>query len=260
MSQFAHYSNFKFKNIDSERYQLYIVNTESTETDRKYGVTSKLEIDDSYQIPLFKAKTKERNSFDIEFTRASQDLEYPLPMPEEYKDEILAWLEYDEPQPLEVNGILYYGCFTNYQGWDNHNLMGVMKFTFEMSDYYAYTPVDINTYDLIHKNYMYIDLANKSNIRKDAPLDIVFKANEDGDFKITNNRNGQVYIQKDVLKNEIIRIYGETHEVVCLNNENKNVFKNKDGDWIKLSYGINRLKLEGHGIFTIEYQTPLGLR
>lgn len=259
MAQFVYYKEFKFNNIDSEKYQLYIVSTDKIDTYRQIGVKSKLDIDENYSRPLFKAKTKERNSFDIELTRLDED-NNPLSMSEEYIDLILEWLEKDEPKCLEVGGILYYGCFTDYKIWYNCYGQGIMKFTFEMSDYYCYSSIIRNMYNLANKDYLVVELMNKSNIKKIAPIDIKLIATGDCTFKISNQRNKKSYYQKDVKKGEQIQIYGESHEVVCLNDLNKNVFKNKDGDWLFLEYGINKLRLEGVGYVLIEYQTPLGLR
>ena len=261
MSQFStHNKAFKFKGIDSEKWQLYIVTTRKIDDERPFGIISKLDMDENYSRPLFNKKTKERPSFNIELTRLDED-NNPLGMNDAYLTKIFKWLNSSKPDILEVGGFIYYGCFTKCNRWDNSAYKGILNYTFEMSDYYCYSHVMRNSYNLSDKDYMHVRLINDSNVdENEIPIDIKFRATDNTNLIIRNLSNNKKFIQSNILSGEEIQIYGESHEIFCMNNLTKNVFKNKSGDWINLIYGQNNLKVEGNGIITFTYQIPYGLR
>lgn len=261
MAYFWRYDEFRFNNIDSSRYNLYIVSKESNTDDRPIGLNSEMSINENYKNPLFEEKRTNRSKFTIEITKLD---EYGSPYPitlEDY-DNLLRWLEHDTPLPLEVNGLVYYGCFTEYSAWNAKK--GIITLTFEMSEKWAYSSLSKNTY--IVEGSKEIKLYNKTNINKNVPIDITFELYSptngilSNSFKIQNLETNKTLILNELIKGDKIKVCGSTHEIYCINNENKNMFTHKQGDFIELIYGLNRLLIEGTIKITIEYQYPIGHR
>lgn len=261
MAYFWRYDEFRFNNIDSSRYNLYIVSKDSRIDDRPIGLNSEMSVDENYKNPLFEGKKANRNKFNIEITKLN---EYgnPYPITLEDYDNLLRWLEHDEPLPLEVNGLVYYGCFIEYSSWNAEK--GIITLTFEMSERWAYSTIVRNSY--IVDGIKEIKLYNKTNINKNAYMDITFELYSPTNkplsniLKIHNIDTNKTFILKAISQGDKIRICGDTHEIYCINNESKEVFMNKEGDFIDLAYGLNRLVIEGTVRITIEYQYPIGHR
>ena len=261
MSQFWRYEEFRFNDVDSSRYHLYIISKESNTDSRSMGVKSDIVIDENYKNPLFENKKVNRDKFTIEITKLDE-YKNPYNMTLEDYDNLLRWLEHDEPLPLEVNGLIYYGCFTEYSSWNTDK--GIITLTFEMSEKWAYSRLIRNSY--IIDGFKEIKIYNKTNINKNAYVDITFELYSptnktlSNTLKIYNKDTNKIFSLKSLVMGDKIKICGDTHEIYCINNENKNIFANKEGEFIELIYGLNRLLITGTIKMVIEYQVPIGHR
>ena len=261
MAYFWRYDEFKFNNIDSSRYNMYIVSKEGNTDSREIGLNSTLNVNESYKNTIFEEKKFNRSKFTIEIAKLDT-YGSPYVISIEDYDNILRWLEHDVPLPLEVDGIIYYGCFVEYSAWNAQK--GIITLTFEMTEKWAYSNLLRNTY--IVNGSKEIKLYNKSNINKNANLNITLElynpeSEELSDtFKITSKNTDKFFELNKIVKGDKIKICGDTHEIYCINDENKNIFKNKKGDFIELLYGENEILIEGTVKVIIEYQFPIGHR
>lgn len=261
MAQFLNSASFNFNGIDSERFHMYIVTTDSLTENREIGLKSSLNMNDEYLRPTFNSKSSSRKTFTIQMAKLDF-YKNPLPMIETDFDNLIRWLEHEEPLPLEVNGLVYYGCFIDYSTWNAKK--GIITLTFEMSERWAYSRITRDTFNI--SNTKVVKLPNKTNINKNVPLNINFKVKNipggaiNKTFTLTNCETNKTFSVSGLEENDEICLCGDTHEIYCVNNENKNVFNNKKGEFIELVYGLNRLKVTGTVIITFEYQVPIAHR
>lgn len=258
MAQFGHYTRFKFDGFYSDMLGLYIVSTDDVTNERIYGTSSSLDLNQEYKIPIFNVKKRGNISFDIEITKLDA-YHNPLKITRENHDDIMYWLEKEEPRVLEIGDMVFYGCFTEYKEW-SVSQQGIIRLTFQIVQANAFTSVIVHNYTVATEKYITVN--NLSNLERYTYSDIEINPLADSTTGVTiwNKTTQETFTLSNLVKGQKIRIYGASQEIVNLSDTTKNVFKNYSGEFIQLRQGENELKITGNVEITFLNQFNLGMR
>ena len=262
MAQIIDYMDFIFDGVPSTFNDVYIISTDSWNTERIFGLKSSIETEDGIgDMKLFNRRKNDSYSFDVEIAKLD-DWNTPKSVSEKEYDDIIRWLMTDEPKVFQVKGIVHFGTFISATEFHNTKRQGIIKLQFESIYPYAFSSI-ISTQLKINQNKTF-KLENKSNINnKKVYLDIdIKKTSSSGSVTIKNKRINKYFTINNLELNEEIQIKGDgCFEILSLTNADKNLFNDVEYDSFPyLVYGTNEMEVIGDCKIQIKYQMPMALR
>lgn len=238
---------FTFDGISSETFQLRICRIGNSDDLNIFGVEKTIEEEDGANgIPIFKGVKYGKVSISLSLVKTDGDV--IIPFSEQEKFEIVKWLFQDEYKPFIANDrkdVVYYALFTKGSGYENALKQGYINLTMRLNVPYGFS--NILSYPAKVEGETFIELDNRSNVGKFVYPDVVIQTlDETVNLKIENLSTGDVMMFKGLPANSVINCYNEgLRQFLVENNPSYNVRKHFEGDWLKLAYGLNKIRITG---------------
>ena len=232
------YGKIRINGKELSQYESVIVN--SDDMDRKFGMKASLEMEQSIgDTELFVKRKKDRDSLEITLFKCD-DFGRPIPIQDSELFELNRLMySKDGLSVVENHDFVYYGIFQSGTSWRNTAKQGYIKVEFEMA---TTTPMSRVRQDNVHVvDGQAVELINRCNAQETVQMDIVVEIIKGSTFTIKNKLTGDTLYISDLEVGDKFRIYGDTKEIVCFNNENKNLFKscNRQFNVLTMRYGLN---------------------
>lgn len=243
--------------------QWEIVSVGNGDNDRKFGISTSIEREDSVgAVPLFIKRSKELQSIDIQLFKCDY-MGNGLKITEDDLFELNRILfAKDDIGVLENNGKVYYGHFVGDSNiWMNSAKQGYITLSYELASPYCYSPIMLNPVRISESKR--IEIFNKSNASEKMYCDIEFELlNDSSSINITNLTTGQVLEINNLELNEKATIFGDSREIISKVDDTRNLFKLSSRNFkaLELIYGKNIYEIKSSSAkIKIVYQNELGL-
>lgn len=208
-------------------------------------------------IPIY--YTVQKQSFEFEVIFSLLDEEFTP----ENKYDLARWLiqdEYKEFISTDYVGKIFYVIATNQADFmSGGNNKGYFSLNFRTNAPWAYSPVEIQTYDLSAITIpTTIQIENKSNALKHYKPEI--------QIELMGNSTGVELHNLSIGNNKLTLSNLNTNEIIYINNETKQIVSNLAGayrlsSWNKqpliLTHGINNIRVSNKCKITIRNQFPI---
>ena len=232
------YGKIRINGKELSQYESVIV--DSSDNDRKFGMKTKLEMEQGIgNTELFVKRSKDRDSLEITLFKCD-DFGRPIPIQDNELFELNRLMySKDGLSVVENHDLCYYGIFGEGTNWRNSAKQGYVTVKFEMA---TPTPMSRVRQDNVHVvDEQVLELINKYNAQEIVQMDIEVEMIKGSTFTIKNKLTGDTLYISDLEVGDKFRIYGDTKEIVCFNNENKNLFKscNRQFNVLTMRYGLN---------------------
>lgn len=254
--------DFKFDGIKGRDKQLKIVNIDNKNSENIFGIDREINEENiGIDEPLFLGVKKKCPSIPITLMKMNN---YGIPKAFKKNEllEICRWLFKEDYRPFisyDNTGIVHYVLFTKGRDFENCAREGYINLEMRLSAPYGYSNQLINFYEVRGKKI--IDIYNNSNLDQFIYPDIEFELlSSDGNIEIINSTTNQKVIFTNLDDYEHIYVYNDAlRDVVSLKNNDKNIYKNFNKEWMKLAYGKNRIKIIGNCKIKFISQIPIAL-
>lgn len=219
-------------------YKLYVVDIERHESNQ-FGVSRTV---NSFNNKFISVED-EIFTIDITFIKADYNNDADE-WDRWYLNEVAGILfEHKEPKLLEIGSKIYYGLFIN-GSIKKINKRGYFTVTFQSVKPTSYGSLIEYSYYTANKDE-YIKLDN--NGLYDTYADITIKCISDGELKLTSYSNCGYTLKVKMIKDQVIKIIGETQEIL---GDGDAEF---DTEALKLVRSENRIRVTSTGIFKFKY-------
>lgn len=238
--------HFTFDGISSKDFQLRICRVGKSDSTGIFGVERSIEEEvGNGLIPVFK-KVK-YNSVSIPLTLIKTDGDNPLPFTEDDKFEIVKWLFQDEYKPFtseDKKDVVYYAIFTKGSNYENALKHGYINLTMRLNAPFGYSNLLTSPTSVVGETV--IELFNRSNVGEFIYPDIELKTNQEiTDIEIENLSTGDIMTFTDLPVESHVYCYNEDlKQFLMKNNPSYNVRKHYKGNWLKLAYGRNLIRVK----------------
>ena len=236
------YGKIRINGKELSQYESVIV--DSSDNDRKFGMKTKLEMEQSVgNTELFVKRSKDRDSLEITLFKCD-DFGRPIPIQDNELFELNRLMySKDGLSVVENHDLCYYGIFGEGTSWRNTAKQGYIKVEFEMA-----TTTPMSRVRQIPRHILTegeIDIINKCNAGEYSIADIEVENLLGGTFVIENVLTGEEFTITGIDVGEKFRIYGDTREIVSFTNPDKHLFKNcnKQFNILNLRYGLTKFKI-----------------
>ena len=237
--------HFTFDGISSKDFQLRICRVGNGNETGVFGVDRTIEEETgSGLVPIFKGV--KYNSVSISITLIKTDGDVALPFTEQDKFEIVKWLFRDEYKTFtteDKKDVVYYVMFTKGSNYENALKQGYINLTMRLNAPFGYTNITTNPASV--EGETMIELFNRSNVGEFIYPDIEFKTGQViTDVVIENLSTGDVMTFTDLPTESHVYCYNEDlKQFLMKNNPSYNVRKHYKGNWLKLAYGRNLIRV-----------------
>ena len=253
--------DFTLAGISNKDMGVIIVYLDTPQT--QLGVNRTIKEGEAIQnIPVHFGSTNEPVSFSIQLSFVDKN-ENPIIPSLQHKQKVIEWLfpkdnQYKAFIP-EENGLEYYIKFLNCQEVKYNNGL-LLTLNARTNSPFCYAPENIITYHLnASKGFMDIEIDNKSNVDVIYKPIILFKPNPNNDssvqLTVENKTTGDKFTIKNININEQILI--NCNRRFVFNEKYESKYLNMEGDFIRLAFGVNKLRLEGYGKLKIKTHFPM---
>ncbi|MCG8482588.1 MAG: hypothetical protein MJA31_04695 [Clostridia bacterium] len=238
-----------------EMYGLMVVQSSSSLVTQNFGTIRKTITE--------KIKNRSKNYFyGIEDNILTFTLELAKKFPWTYEERVAVtkWLFQDtykvfksEDYPLEYKCVAVDGEFKN-TGFNQ----GFLKIKFECDASHPYSPSEICTFDLSNNTLdTIIELENKSNILEyyKPQIEISMKGSTGVKFENLTD-GGRTFELTNLYDDEVIFIDNE-REIVYSPLSDTRLSNLVDKRFLRLAYGINRIKVTGKSFIEVKSQYPM---
>ncbi len=209
------------------------------------------------------------NKEPIEFTIQISPLEKEWTP--QLRNKVGRWLIQDMYKPFQTAddmGKTYYAMCTDAPNFELAHNRGYLELTFITNSPYAWSPIYIETFNLLNDTTKIIELDNMSNVTKyHYPKIEISLLNLDGSatntkqVKIRNLSDGGreliLGVKNDLVGNEVISMDCENEIIKTANPIHSNVFSKFNRNWLRLVYGKNRLEVNGRCSLKLKLQYPI---
>lgn len=237
--------HFTFDGRSSKEFQLRICRVGNNNDTGIFGLDRSIEEESvTGSIPQF--KSLKYNNITMSITLIKTDGFDALPFTEEDKFEIVKWLFQDEYKAFtseDKPDLTYYVIFTKGSNYENALKQGYITLTMRLNAPYGYSNIISNPLKVSGSDI--VELYNKSNVGTYAYPDLEFQVMEGAtSVKIENLSTGDVMTFEDLPVGSHVYCYNEDlKQFVMLNNEDYNVRPHYKGDWLRLAYGKNTIRI-----------------
>lgn len=250
MGQFRGFT-ITFDGVNSTQFGLYLCNV-GTDYEREFGFNKSTEKStDMFGNSILNSVTKNTGTYSIQLAKLDRHND-PLPISDEELRMISRWLfRHDEYKPMVVetqNGefVEYYGLFVQGSVWQNEARQGYVTVDFEMASPYGI--LLYQDYECDVESEKTITLESRHDYGEYNPIDIEVEVLEGG-MTITNETTKQVIELKNIDNTcRKLMIYNEPiKHIVNINTPKMNVKSKFNGEYMKLVFGDNKIKIQGRG-------------
>ena len=197
------------------------------------------------------------NKEPIEFTIQISPLEREWTP--QLRNKVGRWLIQDRYKPFQTAddmGKIYYAMCTDAPNFELAHNRGYLELTFITNSPYAWSPVYIETFNLLDNTSKTIELDNMSNVAKYyypkieiSLLNLDGSATNTKQVRIKNLSDGGreliLGVKSDLVGNEVISIDCENEIIKTANPIHNNVFSKFNRNWLRLVYGTNYIEVTG---------------
>lgn len=264
MAQFRH-TKFSFDGVSCDEFGLIMVNVGGGEMTRQIGLQRSLSLsENSYGKFSFDEISTETPTFTITLLKCSKNYD-PQPITQEEIFKINNWLfKTKEFKPFisqDNPSIVYYGMFVGGNLWQNENNEGYLEVQFQLNAPHAYGVMQKIAKQVSGEKEF--SIICKDNVNGYSLPDFEFHL-QDGEteFKVENLTTGQVMSYSNLdSKSRKGYLYNEgCQHTVSLIDSTINMRPKSNGNFLKLKYGNNNIKITGNGTFIIYEQPKVALQ
>lgn len=253
---------FLFDGIDSRTKDIYLISTDSGESEHMFGLKRAINIEQGVgDIPTFIGVNESTFDIKLQITKCNE-VGQAVSFTSDDKYEIARWLIKKEPKALCIDEMIYYVVAKEGNRWFGSNDTGYITLTFESVSPFCYAPIKTE-YFLVDGSYS-LSLDNHSMVESIEYVDIDLKKVSGSWIEFTNNDLSETFKIENLDQEDInIKIYGEGMfylENKDLKNKNMRPKITKE-DWVRLIYGRNNIDIKTDGEFycriTYQEKNPL---
>lgn len=250
---------FIFDNIKSTDMDVYIVRMDSGLAKSPFFGGQGIEEKQTHSriTPYHFGTQKEPIQFTIQISPVDKKWTPQL------RNKIGRWLIHDVYKPFQTSddmGKYYYAICTEAPDFELANTLGYLEMVFRTNSAYAWSPVYIEEFNLLDNIAgTIIELENMSNVLKYYYPVVEIKVVEGtSEIKIENlSDGGRLFKFDGLVGNEVISIDNENEIMITANPIRDNIFSKFNRNWLRLVYGVNRLKVTGSCKLKFKLQFPI---